>query len=139
MIGMLFRGWRLAATLLVIVGALVLCGLGRWQLDRYNQRMAINARIDSRITQPAQPLDTSSLDPQALEYGRVTVQGTYDPSQEIVLRNREHTGATGVHVLTPLRLREGGPALLIDRGWLPQLQSTPAERQQFAAPVGEVT
>jgi surfeit locus 1 family protein len=141
----LFAGRRRWMTLLVIAGAL-LCGrLGIWQLDRLAQRRALNASIDARMAQALLPLTGAPLDPEALDYRQVEVRGVYDPAQEILLRNRELDGVPGVHVVTPLRLSDGGlstdsgpaVAVLVDRGWLPLDRSSPEARRAFDQP-GEV-
>src|SRR5262245_56990814 len=104
MLKALFTGRRLWMTLLVLASVVVLCRLGVWQLDRLAERRAINARIDTRMVEPATPLTGEPLDPEAIEYRRVKVRGVYDSAQEVVLRNRSLEGAPGVHVLTPLRI-----------------------------------
>lgn len=137
MLRALFTGRGLVATIVVIAGALFLGRLGIWQLDRHYQRAAQNQLIVSQMDLPAVPLDPS-LPPEQLDYRRVTVRGVYDPSQEVLLRNREWGGATGYHVLTPLRLADGGGAVLVDRGWVPLNADDPEVRAQFAPPSGEV-
>jgi surfeit locus 1 family protein len=137
MLKTLFTGRRLWMTILVIVGAIVMIRLGFWQLDRLAQRHAINERIDTRMAQAPLPLAGEPIDPAELEYRRVQVRGVYDPSQEIVLRNRSLDGAPGMHVLTPLRLSDGA-AVLIDRGWLPMDEAKPEARRAYAPPAGEV-
>jgi len=134
----LFTGRRLWMTLLVIIGALMLCRLGIWQLDRLAQRRALNSSLNTRMAQPALTLAGAALDPDTLEYRRVEVRGVYDPAQEIVLRNRELDGTPGVHILTPLHLSGSDTAVLVDRGWIPRDQADPATRSAFAAPPGEV-
>jgi surfeit locus 1 family protein len=136
MLKLLFTGRRLWLTLLVLVGALVCCRLGIWQLDRLAQRRAQNALIDERMAQSAVALDGAPVDPAVLDYQRVEVRGVYDPAQEIVLRNRALDGSPGVHVLTPLRLDGGDAAVLVDRGWLPLELAAPAARRAYAEPPG---
>jgi surfeit locus 1 family protein len=145
MIQLFFAGRRLWLTLLVVCLAAACVRLGIWQLDRLAQRRALNATIDARMAQPALLLDSTQLDPQALDYRRVEVRGVYDAAQEIVLRNRELDGVPGVHVLTPLRLRGHGAgsgneqaAVLVDRGWLPIDRAGPEDRGAYAAAAGEV-
>jgi surfeit locus 1 family protein len=136
MLKLLFTGRRLWLTLLVLVGALVCCRLGIWQLDRLAQRRAQNALINERMARPAVALDGAPVDPVALNYQRVEVRGVYDPTQEIVLRNRALNGSPGVRVLTPLRLSGSDTAVLIDRGWLPLELAAPDARQTYAAQPG---
>ena len=78
------------------------------------------------------------MNPADLDLRRVIVRGSYDPGQEIVLRNRALNGTPGVHVITPLRITGTGTAVLVDRGWIPYEQAAPADRVAFGAPVGDV-
>ncbi len=132
-----FTGRRLLATILVIAGAVALCGLGYWQAGRFQQRTQLNERINARMAMPVVPLD-GIVDPQEFDYRRVEVRGVYDPSREILLRNRSYNGATGYHLITPLRLNGSNRAVLVDRGWIPFTEATPQARRAFAPPVGEV-
>lgn len=58
---------------LTIVAAAVMVLLGRWQWGRYEERNAINARIDASVS--AQPVPFSQETP---EWTRVTLTGQYD-------------------------------------------------------------
>jgi len=61
----------------------------------------------------------------------VVVQGQYDFSQEVLLRNQELDGKLGFHVLTPLRIANLDQAVLVDRGWIPFDQASPEKRRQY--------
>lgn len=142
MVKQFFRGRQLLITLLMIVGALVLVRLGFWQLDRLAQRRAINSAIASRQAEPPVPLTPALAADTTQEYRRVELRGVFDSKQEIVLRNRSLDGVTGVHVITPLRFTgaDGAPeAVLVDRGWLPNIAASAEARAAYAAPAGEVT
>jgi surfeit locus 1 family protein len=73
------------------------------------------------------PLELNSdtnTDLTAMEYRSVQVTGTFDFAHQIALRNQYWADADGVeqygyHMLTPLWLQAGGPAVLVDRGWIP--------------------
>lgn len=139
MIHALFAGKRLLLTLAVIAGATGMCGLGIWQLNRLDERLALNERITSRMALPPLELTSTDVDLQALDYRRVELRGTYDYANEIVLRGRAYNGRPGVHVVTPLRLSNSDAAVLVDRGWLPLESSRPEERRAFVESSGEVT
>lgn len=102
-------------TLLAIVGMALFGSLGRWQLDRAEEKRelfaAFEAGSDSVIELPA------GLDPVE-RYRRVTTQGRYDASRQFLLDNMTHDGVPGVQVLTPL-LRDDGTALIVNRGFIP--------------------
>jgi surfeit locus 1 family protein len=131
------RAWLgLLIAALVLAAAAVMIGLGAWQLARLRQRQSENLEISARLAQP--PLKLTAATGDLPQHQPVQATGTYDFSQEIVLRNRAHQGQPGVHVLTPLRLADGG-AVLVDRGWIPYLEADPAARAAFQSPTGPVT
>jgi surfeit locus 1 family protein len=122
---------------LVVVGAVVMIGLGIWQLQRLGDRRALNTQIRARMAQP-----TADLAHQLgglPEYTPVLAKGIYDFANEIVLRNRAHDGEPGVHLLTPLRLAASDQAVLVDRGWIPYTAAGPAARAAYDGPQTPVT
>jgi cytochrome oxidase assembly protein ShyY1 len=112
--------WIVAAGLVAAVAALFF-----WQLDRLEQRRALNARIESGLTSDPVALADAlgSGDPA---FHRVWVEGTYRLDAELILFGRTLDGQPGNHVLTPLDTADG-PALLIDRGWVPIDLDRPGE------------
>ncbi len=138
------RFWSLKwilTTLLVIAGVGVLVRLGIWQLDRLAQRRAFNNRVSAQITASELDLNQNTgLEAQLfdMEYRKVVVQGQYDFTQEVLLRNQELDGKLGFHVLTPLRIANSANTVLVDRGWIPFDQASPEKRKQYQEP-GEVT
>jgi len=108
-------------TFLVLVGVGVLVRLGIWQLDRLAQRRAFNARVTAQLNQPELDLNLDMPVSQLynMEYRNVVVKGTYDFSQQVLLRNQAWDNRIGFHLLTPLEI-DGSPyAILVDRGWIP--------------------
>lgn len=103
--------------------------LGIWQLDRLEQRRALNAEIRRGLAAPPVLLEAlAGADPGTLAYRRVEVTGTYDPEREVLLYGRALNGEPGHHVLTPLLLErpvDGARAILVDRGWVPFELGTP--------------
>lgn len=133
-------GWRLlrrrwlAITLLVLIAAGVMVGLGFWQKGRLDGRRAGNAVIAGRIEAPVLSLDAAALataDPASLAFRRVVVRGTWDYEHEVELRYRSFDGQPGVHLLTPLRVAGSDRAVLVDRGWIPFEQAGPEGRRQY--------
>ncbi|HEX6301992.1 MAG TPA: SURF1 family protein [Acidimicrobiia bacterium] len=119
--------WTVAAAFVVAVSA-VFIRLGFWQLDRLEQRQMLNAVGEERIE--AEPLNLATLlaeaegDLESLQYRRVFVMGSYDPSGEVLIRSRVYLGQAGFHVVTPL-LADEGWAVLVNRGWVPLSMGTP--------------
>ena len=133
-----FRGRWLLATLGVALLCALFLTLGAWQIQRLGQKRAANALILARMQEPPLTLSGQTLDPEQANLRRAVVRGTYDYSQEIVLRNRTHNEIPGVHVLVPLRIAGSEAAVLVDRGWIPYEMADPAQRAEFRDAVGEV-
>src|SRR5258708_1914773 len=93
---------------LVVGGALVMIGLGIWQLQRLVERRALNAQLSARLAQPPAALTGASGDLPG--YTPVLATGVFDFANEIVVKNRAHEQQPGVHLLTPLRLEGGDQA-----------------------------
>lgn len=97
----------------------LLVGLGFWQLDRAEQKRALQAEYDRRSSAPPLALDASTNDAQALRFRKVSARGEYEPAYQILLDNRVHNGRVGYYVITPLRLQGSDTRVLVNRGWIP--------------------
>jgi surfeit locus 1 family protein len=133
-----FRGRWLWATIGVALLCTLFVTLGVWQLQRLGQKRAANAQILARMQEPPLTLPGKALDPAQDDLRRATVRGTYDYSQEIVLRNRTHNEIPGVHVIVPLRIAGSEAAVLVDRGWIPYEMASQEQRKVFQDAAGEV-
>jgi surfeit locus 1 family protein len=93
--------------------------LGVWHLSRLHQRRAANATtLAARAAPPAQ-LGAGSSRSDTLGEHYVVAEGRYDHGHEILIRGEVFEGTPGVEVVTPLLLAGGGPAVLVNRGFLP--------------------
>lgn len=105
------------ATVAVFIVAAICIRLGLWQLDRRDQRNALNRAIAERLESPPVAVDALPLDTVGLTYRRAVVDGRFQGSRSIVLGGRSYRGTPGAHVITPVLLADG--AVLANRGWLP--------------------
>lgn len=135
----------LVLTALVLVLVVVMINLALWQLRRLDERRDTNARIEAR--QAEQPVAVEPLlqvdEPLAqargnAEWRTIEATGTYDPTAEVLIRNRSLDGAPGYHVVTPLVLADGN-ALLVNRGWIPLSGQAGVAPTVPAPPTGQVT
>lgn len=114
-------------TLAALAGVSLTCGLGNWQLERAAQKRALYASFDAAgQVSGASPVDEVGADSAAFE--PVTAWGRYDAGHQLLLDAMLHEGQAGYQVLTPL-LREGKPAVLVNRGWI----ATGADRSALPA------
>ena len=109
------RGWAVAVAAVGIGGCLA---LAQWQLGRAREKEALIAAFDAGGGE-ALPL-TVSAPAEMPRYQRVTIAGHYEPGRQLLLDNMPSaTGQAGYRVLTPFRRDDGGPIVMVDRGWLP--------------------
>jgi cytochrome oxidase assembly protein ShyY1 len=118
---------------LLLVGVMV--SLAFWQLRRLDERREANAAV-LRGARENVALDVA-LSPAAESVGdavyrRVTVRGTFDERNELLVRFRTSDGLPGYDVVTPL-VTQPGVAVLVNRGWRPLEVDTGPPHQ------GEVT
>jgi surfeit locus 1 family protein len=103
---------------LAVAVGLACIRLGIWQLDRLAERRAVNQSIRDKLELPPLSLPADLGAGSALNFRQAVVHGEYDPAHEVYLTSRSREGIAGLHVVTPLLLKEGGPSVLVDRGWI---------------------
>lgn len=137
-------GRRLVVTLAALVGVGVAISLGRWQLDRAAQKIALQQALEQRAQQPALSNEdlpnADEVAPEALMYRRAQLVGQWDrqPAHTVFLDNRPMDGRAGFFVLTPFQLKGRQASVLVQRGWVPR---NAAQREQLPAlvlPQGDV-
>ena len=124
-------------TLLVLLAIAVMIWLSTWQLDRLQQRRAANEVLRQQLS--AQPLSLNDVDPgttdlTAMPDRQVTATGTFDFSEQVLLKVQNFRGSAGVHLVAPLRLEGRDEAVLVDRGWIPEEEAQPSSWSQFDDP-----
>ena len=87
---------------------IVLCLLAaQWQFNRGVNRHARNSVITARVSLPAINLDLAKESPTDFEWQTVITTGSFDASQQILLRNRYSEGVYGFEVLTLFTAQTG--------------------------------
>ena len=139
MLGLIFsRRWWLT-NLLVLFGIGLTIRLGIWQVDRYLGNRAFANHLTAMQSAVPLTLETG-LQPAGLagmEYRAVQATGTFDFTHQIAVKNQIWAQAwgndTGYILITPLLFPDGS-AVLVDRGWIPLKDNTPATWRQFDTP-----
>ena len=94
--------------------------LARWQYNRLTGRNDANQIVTSNYDQPANALTRTLRPGQPLDnrtaWRAVTVEGTYDQADELLVRKRSLNESTGYWVLTPLDTTSG--RIWAVRGWI---------------------
>lgn len=115
----LFTPKWLIAHLTVILIVAGFARLGLWQLDRLEERQAVNAIGTQRLAMEPVPFESLEHEaPEEIEYRRVVVRGQPLAPDEVLIRSQVHLGAAGYHLITPLSYA-GSSAVLVNRGWVP--------------------
>lgn len=99
------------------VAIAVFVAAGNWQRGRMQQKEAWGEQLDAAQAAPAAPFPGMVADWSAWRFRSVEARGTFDAARQFLVDNKVHRGRAGYHVVTPLRLADGG-AVLVDRGWI---------------------
>jgi surfeit locus 1 family protein len=127
-----YPGLTIACALLFAI----LCGLGTWQLQRLQWKLALISTVDRHMTAAPVSLDTIlAMRPDDAQYRRVTFRGRFDHAKEAYVFTTD-AGAAVYHVLTPFKT-DAGTILMIDRGEVPKEMLDPATRAS-GNPAGDV-
>lgn len=127
-----------------MAGMVTTASLGRWQLSRAAEKESLQAALDERGRMPAVDGSTlltvaakagSAADASALVHRAVVLEGQWLADHTVYLDNRQMNGRPGFFVLTPLQLaRQGGAAVLVQRGWAPRNFQDRAQLPQVQTP-----
>jgi surfeit locus 1 family protein len=116
---------------LSIIGALVLCGLGSWQLGRMGDKRSFIERLQAQAAGSPAPMPAvaswAGLDPAGLDLTRVTASGVFIDGPVAGVRTTIASGGPGTRQLSGFgrwvfqgfRLNEGG-IVLVNRGFVPE-------------------
>ena len=103
---------------LIVATLALLISLGFWQLDRANEKRAIEDQIANANSFDVE-LVTSVEFLKNREYYHVRLQGSYVGDKQFVYDNQIVDQVSGYYVLTPLVLKGDSKAVLINRGFIP--------------------
>ena len=103
---------RLLPPLAALVLVALFTGLGIWQLDRAEQKRA----LESSFAAGGAAVEVSA-DIQPRLYQEIRATGRYLDERQFLIANIVQDGRLGFYVVTPLELAGGGPLLLVNRGW----------------------
>lgn len=126
------------ATIFTIIGILILCGLGMWQIQRLEEKTVLIAKIDTAAnTDPMKNRLTVSSFINADKINEPFISGyvvgRYLHRHEIIIGPRTYEGLPGYHVITPVVLENGG-TLLVNRGWVTEEKADPDNRSASLTP-----
>ena len=114
--------------------ALVCARLGMWQLNRLEERRALNAAARAKRSAPVVNLARITAGSGVMNR-RVRAQGRYDHRHDIVIRSRVYRGVPGVEIVSPLVLADDdSTAVMVNRGFVPAPDAVTADPAAFQEP-----
>ena len=106
----------------------ILCGLGAWQLERLQWKLALIATVNGHMkAQPATLAQITAMPADEAQYRHVTLHGRLDNAKEAYVFTTDASGTPVYHVLTPF-LTDDGKTLMVDRGAVPKEKLDPVTR-----------
>jgi len=103
---------------LIIATLALLISLGFWQLDRADEKRAIEDQIASANSDDVEIVASTEFLKEK-EYYHVRLQGLYIDDKQFIYDNQIVDQISGYYVLTPLVLKGDSKAVLINRGFIP--------------------
>ena len=133
------RGRTLLLVGAALVGIAVTLALGRWQLDRAQQKLDLQAAMDQQGGKAIVVAETLRRNAPSKElwYQPAQLVGHWLPEHTVFLDNRQMNAKVGYFVVTPLALNGGG-IILVQRGWAPRNFVDRNRLPEVTTPVGEV-
>ncbi|MBA8878834.1 SURF1 family protein [Phyllobacterium myrsinacearum] len=126
--------WRLAVfALAAVLGIVLLCGLGIWQLERRIWKLDLIKRVEQRVSAPASSAPGPDAWPSIGDqdtYRHVRVSGHFLRNHDTLVKAVTERGS-GFWVMSPFRTNDGF-VVLINRGFVPDGTAESAWRDNNA-------
>lgn len=117
----------LVLTILALLAFMLLIKLGFWQLERANEKQAIE---QAYAQNPSLPLliegDLERIPREQLAFRRIRLIGTFDNKHQFLLDNQHLDHRIGFRVLTPFIIAKSEKLVLIDRGFIQKVGNNTA-------------
>jgi surfeit locus 1 family protein len=118
-------------TLMTIAAIAGLISLGRWQLQRADEKHALYDAFAQGTDGGIRTLESAT--PMLPRYQHVRATGHYDPTRQVLIDNMSNAqDQAGYYVITPFELASGG-WVLVNRGWVP-LGASRADKPSISVP-----
>jgi len=105
---------------LIAIALIATClRLSWWQLERAQWKHRVHLAMTERSRALPLVLDAHFRYDDELRFRPVSARGSFIPDAEIQLDNQVRDGRPGALVATPFQVEQGGPRVLVLRGWVP--------------------
>lgn len=135
----LLRPKWIAFHALVLAAIVTMISLAGWQWQRLHDRREFNDRVTTNSDRDVAPLSDvlATGTPDDVEWRRVVVSGRYVAGEQVEVVNRSQNGQVGRNIVDLLELADG-TAVLVNRGFVPSSEPTPATPSQVVQVVGRL-
>ncbi len=123
-----------AAAIAVAIGL----SLGQWQTRRAAEKIAIEQKIHERQAAASLQLSDSALNPDDIEFRRLSVKGEFLQDWPVYLDNRPHNGVAGFYLLMPFKVAGSQLHILVARGWIPRNVADRTKMPSIVTPNGQL-
>lgn len=128
---------RLWPTVFTIPAIVMMLGLAVWQLERLAWKTALIDTFEARVSATPVTPPSNVDDLKEWQFRHVRASGHFLNDKELQLTGKLFEGTAGFHVVTPFVV-DGGPTVLVNRGWVPQDRRR-ADARPETLPKGTVT
>lgn len=124
---MTFTFKNFIAALLLLSGAVILCNLGYWQVQRLEWKSDAISALEKEYSKSSEERLSTLIELQNVnkDISYVTLSGTLLFDKEIKYGPKPRDREIGHHVITPLQTKEG--TILVSRGWIDESYTTPEQ------------
>lgn len=110
-------------TIATLVLLPILISLGFWQLERAGQKREMLQQYEQQQAGEVLDLNNKVELESLFPYQKVAATGKFDAQHQFLLDNKVYQGRVGYQVITPLIITGSDKAVLVNRGWVPQMAS----------------
>lgn len=129
---------RLIPSLAAMAIIALAISLGRWQLNRAEEKSVLQHLLESRMQYAPARLGVMTQDVESLRFRKLIARGVFVAQKQIYLDNKFSGDRVGYHVLTPLQIEGTTLTVLVNRGWVERGPDYPTP-PVVASPSGVVT
>lgn len=141
MVAMQLLGWKfrpaLVPSLAALAALIVTASLGRWQLERADEKLALQRQFEASRDRLSTNLNALAPGQIPARYTRVRAEGQFEPRHEVLVDNQMARAIAGYHVYTPFRLSTSHELLLVNRGFVARTRRYP-ELPSTTVPAGQL-
>lgn len=99
----------------------ILLRLGFWQIDRAEEKRDLIELFKKQNESGPLYIKGFIDKDEKLNYRLAKIDGHYISEKQIFVDNKVYQGKTGLHVMTPFKLKNSEYSVLINRGWVPMV------------------